>query len=122
RGCVLRGRAAVRRRRRGARFEPAAAPAGLAPARVRPDRRRRVDRQSQPTGGSTAQTPPPDTRAPGRVLGLNAITRTPGKITLRWSNPHAPDLAGIVIRRGFAACPVTASDGVRVGSTGIRTV
>jgi hypothetical protein len=77
---------------------------------------------SQPTGGSTAQTPPPDTRAPGRVLGLHAITRTPGKITLRWSNQYASDLAGIVIRRGFAACPVTASDGVRVGSTGIRTV
>jgi len=77
----------------------------------------------QPTGGSTTHTPPPDTRAPGRVLGLHAITRTPGKITLRWTNPHASDLAGIVIRRGWGgACPASPSDGVRVGRTGVRTV
>ncbi|HEX5249158.1 MAG TPA: fibronectin type III domain-containing protein [Gaiellales bacterium] len=77
---------------------------------------------TQPTGGSTHRTPPPDTRAPGRVLGLQAITKTPGKITLRWSNPHASDLAGIVIRRGFAACPASAGDGVQVGGTSVRTV
>jgi len=77
---------------------------------------------TQPTGGSTNQTPPPDTRAPGRVLGLHAITKTPGKITLRWSNPHASDLAGIVIRRGFAACPASPSDGVGIGDTLVRTV
>ena len=77
---------------------------------------------SQSSGGSTTQTPPPDTRAPGRVLGLHAITRTPGKITLRWSNPHASDLAGIVIRRGFAACPAAPGDGVRIGNTSVRTV
>jgi hypothetical protein len=77
---------------------------------------------TQPTAGSTTQTPPPDTRAPGRVLGLHAITKTPGKITLRWSNPHASDLAGVMIRRGFAACPATAADGVKIGGTGVRTV
>ena len=78
---------------------------------------------TQPTGGgSTTQTPPPDTRAPGHVLGLRAITKTPGKITLRWTNPHASDLAGIMIRRGFAACPASPSDGVLVGRTGVRTV
>src|SRR6185312_8938582 len=37
---------------------------------------------TQPTGGSTTtQAPPADTRAPGRVLGLHAITKTPGQIT-----------------------------------------
>ncbi|HKV68124.1 MAG TPA: fibronectin type III domain-containing protein, partial [Gaiellales bacterium] len=77
---------------------------------------------SQPTGGSTNQAPPPDHRAPGRVLGLHAITKTPGKITLRWSNPHASDLAGIVIRRGVGTCPQSAGDGVGVGGTGVRTV
>jgi len=77
---------------------------------------------TQPTGGSTNQAPPPDTRAPGRVLGLHAITKTPGKITLRWSNPHASDLAGIVIRRSIRSCPQTASDGVGVGGTAVRTV
>src|SRR6185437_7830949 len=76
---------------------------------------------TQPTGGSTTQTPPPDSRAPGRVRGLHAIARTPGKITLRWSNPHASDLAGIVIRRGFAACPAAPGDGVRIGNTSVRT-
>jgi hypothetical protein len=50
------------------------------------------------------------------------MTKTPGKITLRWSNPHASDLAGIVIRRGFAACPATAGDGVQIGTTNVRTV
>src|SRR6185312_15094655 len=77
---------------------------------------------TQPTGGSTTQTPPPDSRAPGRVRGLHAIARTPGKITLRWSNPHASDLAGIVIRRGFAACPASPGDGVGIGNRGVRTV
>jgi hypothetical protein len=79
---------------------------------------------TEPTGGSTthAQAPPPDTRAPGRVAGLHAITKTPGQITLRWTNPHASDLAGIVIRRGRAACPTSAHDGVQVGDTSVRTV
>jgi hypothetical protein len=77
---------------------------------------------TQSTGTSATQTPPPDTRAPGRVLGLHAITKTPGKITLRWTNPHASDLAGVVIRRGFAACPAAPSDGVGIGGTNVRTV
>ena len=76
---------------------------------------------TQPAGGSTNRTPPPDTRAPGRVLGLHAITKTPGKITLEWSNPHASDLAGIVIRRRIGACPQSASDGVQIGKTNVRT-
>jgi len=77
---------------------------------------------TQPAGGSTNRTPPPDTRAPGRVHGLHAITKTPGKITLEWSNPHASDLAGIVIRRGLAGCPASATGGVQVGGTSVRTV
>lgn len=76
---------------------------------------------SQPTGTTARQTPPPDTHAPGRVLGLQAITKTPGKITLRWTNPDASDLAGIVIRRGWSVCPATPNDGVQVGGTAVRT-
>ncbi len=56
------------------------------------------------------------------MSGLHAITKTPGKITLRWTNPHASDLAGIMIRRMWGgACPVTPHDGVQVGGTGVRT-
>jgi hypothetical protein len=72
---------------------------------------------------STTPTPPADTQAPGPVSGLHAITKVPGKITLRWTNPHVSDLAGIMIRRGWAgACPVTRHDGVQVGRTSVRTV
>jgi len=78
---------------------------------------------TQPTGGSTTtQAPPADTRAPGRVLGLHAITKTPGQITLRWTNPHASDLAGIVIRRGWSSCPTSPGDGVQIGRTAVRTM
>jgi hypothetical protein len=71
---------------------------------------------------STSTTPPPDRRPPAAVSGLHAITTVPGKITLRWSNPPASDLAGIVLRRAWGgACPSSPHDGVRVGGTGIRT-
>jgi hypothetical protein len=56
------------------------------------------------------------------VSGLHAITTVPGKITLRWSNPPASDLAGIMLRRAWGgACPSSPHDGVQVGGTGIRT-
>jgi hypothetical protein len=77
---------------------------------------------THPTSSSTNSAPPPDTRAPGRVRGLHAITKTPGQITLRWANPHASDLAGVMIRRGRAACPASPHDGVQVGRTSVRTV
>ncbi len=57
------------------------------------------------------------------MAGLHAITKVPGKITLRWANPHASDLAGIVLRRARGgACPSSPHDGVQVGGTGVRTV
>lgn len=69
----------------------------------------------------TTPTPPPDTTAPGRVGHLRAITRVPKKITLVWTNPHASDLAGVVVRRGWAACPTSRQGGVPVGGTSVRT-
>src|SRR4051794_14515454 len=40
------------------------------------------------TTTSTTRTPPADTRPPAAVSGLHAITKVPGRITLRWMNPH----------------------------------
>jgi hypothetical protein len=46
----------------------------------------------------------------------------PGKITLRWTNPRASDLAGIVLRRARSGdCPASRRDGVKIGGTAIRT-
>jgi hypothetical protein len=70
---------------------------------------------------STTPAPPPDTTPPGRVAHLKAITSHPGRITLTWSNPGASDLAGIVVRRSWGACPQSPSDGVRVGGKSVRT-
>jgi hypothetical protein len=70
---------------------------------------------------STTPAPPPDTTPPGRVAHLKAITSHPGRITLTWSNPGASDLAGIVVRRSWGACPQLPSDGVRVGGKSVRT-
>lgn len=67
-------------------------------------------------------TPPPDRQAPGKVGHLRAITKVAGRITLVWSNPGAADLAGVVVRRGWAgACPTSQHDGVRIGGTSVRT-
>ena len=38
-----------------------------------------------------------------------------------WSNPAAQDLAGIVVRRGWTACPATPHDGVSIGASTVRT-
>jgi hypothetical protein len=38
-----------------------------------------------------------------------------------WSNPAAKDLAGIVVRRAWGACPASPNDGVAVGTTTVRT-
>jgi hypothetical protein len=74
------------------------------------------------TTTSTPSPPPADTRAPAAVAALHAITKVPGKITLRWTNPHASDLAGIMVRRGWEVCPASPHDGVQVGGTNVRTV
>jgi hypothetical protein len=37
-----------------------------------------------------------------------------------WSNPAAQDLAGIVVRRGWMACPATPRQGVAVGGSTVR--
>jgi hypothetical protein len=71
---------------------------------------------------STTPAPPADTQAPDPVSGLRAITKVPGKITLRWTNPPASDLAGIMIRRAWVACPASPHDGVQVGGTSVRSV
>jgi hypothetical protein len=70
----------------------------------------------------TVATPPPDRQAPGKVGRLRTITKVAGRITLLWSNPGASDLAGVVVRRGWAgACPASQRDGVRIGGTSVRT-
>jgi hypothetical protein len=38
-----------------------------------------------------------------------------------WSNPAANDLAGIVVRRAWGACPASPNDGVEVGHDAVRT-
>ena len=38
-----------------------------------------------------------------------------------WSNPRAHDLAGIVVRRAWGACPASPQDGVPVGGNSVRT-
>jgi hypothetical protein len=78
--------------------------------------------------GGGGSTPPPsgptqparDTSAPGAPTHLRTVTNVPHRITLTWSNPGASDLAGVVVQRGWAGCPATQHDGVRVGGTGIR--
>jgi hypothetical protein len=52
---------------------------------------------------------------------LRAITNVRGRITLVWTNPKAKDLAGIVVRRAWGACPATPTDGVGVGGRSVRT-
>jgi hypothetical protein len=74
------------------------------------------------TSTSTSTSPQPDRQAPAAVSRLHAITKVPGKITLRWSNPPASDLAGIMLRRAWGgACPSSPHEGVQVGGTAIRT-
>jgi hypothetical protein len=55
------------------------------------------------------------------VRGLRAINTKPKRVTLVWSNPAAHDLAGIVVRRGWTACPATHHQGVAVGGSTVRT-
>jgi hypothetical protein len=40
---------------------------------------------------------------------------------LLWTNPKAKDLAGIVVRRAWGACPASPTDGVAVGGKSVRT-
>ena len=69
----------------------------------------------------TQSAPPPDTQPPGPPNHLRAATNVPGVITLRWALPHAPDLAGIVVRRGRGrACPASSAAGIPVGGTAPR--
>jgi hypothetical protein len=69
----------------------------------------------------TTPAPPPDTRPPARVGNLRAVTKVRGRVTLEWSNPGAADLAGVVVRRGWGACPGSRRDGVRIGGNSVRT-
>ena len=64
-----------------------------------------------PPPASTTPTPPADTTPPGNVRNLKANTSRPGRITLTWSNPGASDLAGIVVRRSWGACPANRDPG-----------
>ena len=74
------------------------------------------------TPSHPANSAPPDRRAPGKVGHLRTITKVAGRITLLWTNPGASDLAGVVVRRGWAgACPTSQHDGVAVGGTTVRT-
>ncbi|HEY2790500.1 MAG TPA: hypothetical protein VGI72_13695 [Gaiellales bacterium] len=53
---------------------------------------------------------------------LRTITSVAGRITLLWTKPGASDLAGVVVRRGWAgACPASHRDGVAVGGSAVRT-
>lgn len=74
------------------------------------------------TPSHPANSAPPDRQAPGKVGHLRTITKVAGRITLVWTNPGASDLAGVVVRRGWAgACPTSQHDGVAVGGTAVRT-
>jgi hypothetical protein len=55
------------------------------------------------------------------VRGLRAIDTKPKRVTLVWSNPRAHDLAGIVVRRAWNACPTTPHQGVHIGGSTVRT-
>jgi hypothetical protein len=72
------------------------------------------------TPQSTPTPPPADTQAPGPVAHLHASTKVPGQITLTWSNPGAPDLAHIIVRRAWQACPTSPQTGTPVGGTTVR--
>jgi hypothetical protein len=77
---------------------------------------------TQPSTPTTPSKPARDTRAPGKVGHLRTVTNVPHRITITWSNPHASDLAGVVVQRGWGgACPAGPRDGVRVGGNGVRT-
>ena len=102
-GCMRSCRSALPWRGDGTGFQPPAA----APADERGRWRRRGGSpppdSTQPA--TSTPTPPADTQPPGRVRHLRAITSKPGRITLVWTNPGANDLAGIVVRRGWARLP-----------------
>jgi len=55
------------------------------------------------------------------VRGLRAIDTKPKRVTLVWSNPRAHDLAGIVVRRAWNACPTRPHQGVHIGGRTVRT-
>jgi hypothetical protein len=53
---------------------------------------------------------------------LRVAAKAARKVTIAWSNPHATDLAGVVVRRGRpGACPLSRRQGVRIGGTSVRT-
>ncbi len=55
------------------------------------------------------------------MRGLRAIDTKPKRVTLVWSNPRAHDLAGIVVRRAWNACPTSPHQGVHIGGRTVRT-
>ncbi len=70
-----------------------------------------------PTPPASTQTPaPPDTTAPGPVIGLAVTGRTATSITLSWTNPSDADLASVIVRRASAAtAPASPTEGTGVG-------
>jgi hypothetical protein len=75
-----------------------------------------------PTTTPPTTTPPPTTPAniaPGPVTGLTVVSKTSSTITLAWTNPTAPDFAGVMIRRAVGATPpASPTDGALVTKTG----
>jgi fibronectin type 3 domain-containing protein len=60
-------------------------------------------------------TDAPDVTAPGEVSNLTAQTVDQNSIALSWSNPSAPDLAGIiVVRKQGTTAPANRQDGTQV--------
>jgi hypothetical protein len=60
-----------------------------------------------------------DTTPPGRVSALAAVVRA-GSVQLRWSNPSAPDLDRVIVRRDRRGCPAAPTDGAAVGGDLVR--
>jgi hypothetical protein len=57
------------------------------------------------TSVSRAVTATTDTTAPGPVTGLTVVHGPTSDLTLSWTNPTAPDFAGVMIRRVVGPSP-----------------
>jgi PKD domain len=71
---------------------------------------------------SPTTTPTPTDSAPGPVTGLHLVSTTSSSITLSWTNPTAPDFAGVMIRRAVGTTPpASPTDGSLVAKTAANT-
>ncbi len=67
---------------------------------------------------SRAVTATLDTTAPGPVTGLSIVHGTTSDLALSWTNPTAPDFAGVMIRRAVGpVAPASSTAGVLVTKT-----